>query len=144
MNEQVEVEVSGRIIQVRRLTVQEIHDVGNELFNQARRRLTEDAEVAGLEPEDRLAKIKELREEWSNGVEVLRQSYTRTGAAEFIKRALKNADEDASAVDEERDLKTLVVASCVVCGLPDPFDHVEEEPVKVDEDEEEIFDNDQE
>jgi len=28
--------------------------------------------------------------------------------------------------------------------LPDPFDHVEEEAVKVDEDEEEIFDNDQE
>ena len=144
MNEQVEVEVSGRSIQVRRLTVQEIHDVGNELFNQARRRLTEDAEVAGLEPEDRLVKIKELREEWSNGVEVLRQSYTRTGAAEFIKRALKNSDEDASAVDEERDLKKLVVASCVVCGLPDPFVHVEEEADKVDEDEEEIFDNDQE
>ena len=144
MNEQVEVEVAGRSLRVHRLTVQEIHDVGDELFNQARRRLSEDAEIAGLDPDQRLSKIKELREEWSNGVEVLRQSYTRTGATEFIKQAFAKSSEDVSILEEERDLKTLVVASCVVCGLPDPFDHEEENPAQVDEDEEEIFDVDQE
>ena len=142
MNETIDIQLDGRDHTVRRLSVQEIHDVGDCLFQEARRRLNEDAEVAGLTPDERLAMIKELREEWANGVEVLRQSYTRKGAAMFLKKAFENSDLDASILEEERDLKTLVVASCLVCGLPDPFESEPEPDVPVDEDEEEIFDDD--
>lgn len=142
MNETIDIQLDGRDHTVRRLSVQEIHDVGDYLFQEERRRLSEDAEVAGLTPDERLAKIKELRDEWANGVEVLRQSYTRKGAAAFLKKAFEKSDLDASILEEERDLKTLVVASCLACGLPDPFESQPETDVQVDEDEEEIFDDD--
>jgi hypothetical protein len=141
MKTRVAIKLSGVDYFLRLLTVQDIHEIGEYLYEDQRQQLVDDAKAAGLSPESTMDRVSTLREEWSNGVEVLRQAYTRVGAQKFIQYALKNEGEDIEIANKESDLEALVRASTALCGLPDPFSG-EDAPTKVkDEDEEEIFDD---
>ena len=141
MNERIEIELNNTTYFVRRLTVQQVHDVGETLYADERRMLVDDAEAAGLNAEERLEKIQILRESWANGVELLRQAYTRKGAIAYLEAALEPEDIDLSVLEEERDMKCLIRAAVAVCGLPDPFDDSNTSEINEDEDAEEIWDD---
>ncbi len=141
MNERIEIELNSTKYFVKRLTVQQVHDVGESLYVAERQRLVDDAEAAGLDADKRLAQVKQLRESWANGVEILRQAYTRHGAISFLEAALEPENIGLDVLEEDRDIKSLIRAATTVCGLPDPFDETDDENSTVDEDEEEIWDD---
>ena len=142
MNQQPSISINGKEYTVRKLTVGQIHTVGDRIYKQVRDRLSEDCKAAGLDSSETLIQIRKLRDEWANGIEVLRQAYTYKGALAFVGFALSEAGEDLSVLDDTPELKELVTASATVLGLPDPFD--ESKSVPVDPDEEEIVPDDQE
>jgi|TARA_R100001163_G_scaffold64385_2_gene58471 hypothetical protein len=141
MNQQPSITINGKEFTVRRLTVGQIHTVGDRIFKRIRDTLSEDCLAAGLDSADTLREVRKLRDEWANGIEVLRQAYTYRGALAFVGFALSEAGEDLAVLDDTPDLKELVTASATVLGLPDPFDDSNQEPV--DPDEEEIVPDDQ-
>jgi hypothetical protein len=141
MNQQPSITINGKEFTVRRLTVGQIHTVGDKIFTKKREALSEDCRAAGLSSTETLAEVRKMRDEWANGIEVLRQAYTYKGALAFVGFALAEAGEDLAVLDDTPDIKELVTASAAVLGLPDPFDDSNQEPV--DPDEEEIVPDDQ-
>ena len=141
MNQQPSKSINGKEFTVRKLTVGQLHTVGDRIYTKVRDQLSEDCKSAGLSAAETLKEVKDLRTDWSNGIEVLRQAYTYKGALTFVGFALAEAGHDVSVLDDTPDLKELVIASAAVVGLPNPFEESESEPV--DPDEEEIVPDDQ-
>lgn len=141
MNQQPSITINGKDFTVRRLTVGQIHSVGDRIYQRLRGCLAEDCRAAGLDPKETLEQVRLLRDDWANGIEVLRQAYTYKGALEFVGFALSEAGEDLAVLDDSPSLQELVTASAAVLGLPDPFDESNEKPI--DPDEEEIVPDDQ-
>lgn len=141
MNKQPSITINGSDFVVRKLTVGQLHQVGDRIFDQVKKQLAEDCKSSGLTPEQTLAEVRKTRDEWASGIEVLRRAFTYKGALQFVGFALAESGHDVSVLDDTPDLKELVTASAVVCGLPDPFES-QEDP-DADPDEEEIVPDDQ-
>jgi hypothetical protein len=137
MNTNTTITINGSEFEVQKLSVRMLHTVGDRIYTRLRSQLREDAEAAGLTKDEILEKIRELRTEWANGVEVLRQAYTYQGAMQFVGHAMTEAGHDLDVLDDDVSLAEIVVASALVCGLPNPLDSSDDE-AEVDPDAEEI------
>ena len=138
MIKNIEITLDGQQFQVQRLTVRQLHEVGQKIFNVRRKELISDCQAVGMDNEQTIVKVSELRVAWDQGTEVKRQAYTELGARMFIASALIEAGIDADVLDAVNDLPELASASAEVCGLWDPFADGNDEPVEIDPDAEEI------
>jgi len=140
MIKDVEVKLSGQSFTVGRFSVSDIHRVGELVYRVRRDRLVDDLNAIGLDAEAKLAKVNELRAKWENGLEVLRAAYFMDGAQIICREALQKSGHDTALLDDCEDLKELVLASTMICGLPDPFaeSEQEDEADEVDDEIEEI------
>jgi hypothetical protein len=138
MIRQIDISLDGVNFTVQRLTVRQIHEVGHQIFQVRRKELISDCEAIGMNNDQTIAKVSELRQAWDQGTEVKRQAYTELGARMFISAALSDAGIDPDVLDAVGDLSELASASAEVCGLWNPFADGNNDPVEIDPDAEEI------
>lgn len=138
MIKEVTITLDGQEFTVSRLSVRKIHEVGHQIFNVRRKELISDCQAVGMDNEQTVSKVSELRQAWDQGTEVKRQAYTELGARMFIASALTDAKHDPDVLDAVDDLAELASASAEVCGLWNPFADGNDEPVEIDPDAEEI------
>ena len=138
MIKEVTITLDRQEFTVPRLTVRQIHEVGHKIFNVRRKELISDCQAVGMDNEQTVAKVSELRQAWDQGTEVKRQAYTELGARMFIASALGAANHQPDVVDAVSDLSELASASAEVCGLWNPFADGNSDPVEIDPEVEEI------
>ncbi len=121
MNRTTTIRLSKKDFELQMLTVGDLHDIGAVIFDDRKKELIEDGTDAGLDEEQLFKLVRDFREEWSNGVEVLRAAYTASGAKMFLEKAFLASGLDTEVVANCNSLRELVAASAKVCDLPDPF-----------------------
>lgn len=136
MLKSVEVKLNNEIFDVNIFSVADIHRVGEVIYRSRRDNLISDLVALGVSDDEKLKKVSELREKWSNGLEVLRSAYSMDGAQIICDEALG----DLVDIDECTELQELVTAATLICGLPNPFEVTaeSEEQKEADDDSEEI------
>lgn len=143
MIKEVTITLDGQEFTVPRLTVRQIHEVGQRIFEVRRKEMISDCQAVGLNNEQTVAKVSQMREAWDQGTEVKRQAYTELGARLFIGAALTAAKHQPDVLDAISDLGELASASAEVCGLWNPFAEGNDQPEATDPDLEEIKPDDQ-
>ena len=118
MLKSVEVKLNNESYDVQIFSVSDIHRVGELIYRYRRDNLIDDLEALGIESEDKLQRVSDLREKWGNGLEVLRAAYSMDGAQIICHEALG----DVVDIDDCTELKELVTAATLICGLPNPFE----------------------
>ena len=142
MIKEVTIKLDGQEFTVPRLTVRKIHEVGHQIFDIRRKEMISDCQAVGLDNEQTVAKVSELRQAWDQGTEVKRQAYTELGASVYW-CGLTEAKQQPDVLDAVSDLGELASASAEICGLWNPFAEGNKEPEATDPDLEEIKPDDQ-